>query len=100
MDHKFLAVNKDYFGLGLKSLDLLILSQIEEFQRNNRDCYLTNEQLSDQFGESTATIMRSLAKLEHLNIITRNTIFIEGNGRGNRKRILSLNNRQKWNKSA
>ena len=30
----FLQINKDYMGLGLKSVDLLIISQVEEFERN------------------------------------------------------------------
>ena len=46
MENKFLAVNKDYFGLGLKSLDLLIIAQVDEFQRNKCPCYVTNDQFS------------------------------------------------------
>jgi predicted transcriptional regulator len=92
----FLAENKDYFGLGLKSIDLHIIAQIEEFQRNNCDCCITNEQLSFQFGESLATIKRSIAKLEELNIVTRSTNFIKGHGRNNKQRILSVNDKSEW----
>ena len=100
MENKFLAVNKDYFGLGLKSLDLLIIAQVDEFQRNHCPCYVTNDQFSTMFGESVATIMRSLEKLERLHILTRTTNYVEGNGRGTRQRILTLNKFDSWNKAA
>lgn len=96
MENNFLAVNKQYFGMGLKSIDLLIIAQIEEFKRNKCECFITNEQLADMFGESVNTIKRSIQKLEQLKIITRKTSFIEGNGRSNRQRILSLNPRAQW----
>ena len=98
MENKFLTVNKDYFGLGLKSLDLLIIAQVDEFQRNKYPCYVTNDQFSYMFGASVATIMRSLEKLERLNIIIRKTKYVEENGRGNRQRILVLNKLDAWNK--
>lgn len=41
-------------------------------------------------------VKRSLARLEDMNIIKRNTTFIEGNGKGNRRRLLSINNRKEW----
>ena len=96
MDNNFLAVNKDYFSMGLKSIDLLIIAQIEEFKRNKCECYITNEQLSDMFGESVNTIKRSIQKLEEKKIISRKTSFVNGNGRSNRQRILSLNPITQW----
>ena len=96
MNHTFLATNKDYFNLGLKSLDLFIISQIEEFQRNDLPCCMTNEQFANQFSESATTIKRTIARLEEQNIITRTTNFINGNGRNNRQRILSVNNKSEW----
>lgn len=96
MDNNFLAVNKNYFSMGLKSIDLLIIAQIEEFKRNGCECYMTNEQLSDLFGESVNTIKRSIKKLEQQKIINRSTSFVEGNGRSNRQRILSLNSITQW----
>ena len=100
MENKFLAVNKDYFGLGLKSLDLLIIAQVDELQRNKCPCYVTNDQFSTMFGESVATIMRSLEKLERLPILNRTTNYVEGNGRSTRQRILTLNKFDSWNKAA
>lgn len=97
MKGNFLAVDKNkYLGKGLKSIEILILAHIEEFQRNGEECYMTNEQFSHKFGESLATIKRAIAKLEEQNIIRRDTTFIEGNGRGNRQRKLYVNPVSEW----
>jgi predicted transcriptional regulator len=96
MTNNFLAINKDYLGIGLKSIDILLISQIEEFQRNKCKCYVTNKQFSEMFGESESTIKRALDKLEECDIIKRTTTFIEGNGRGNRQRVLSVNHMKEW----
>ena len=96
MDNNFLAINKEYLNYGFKSIDLLIISQIEEFERSGYSCYVTNQQFAQMFGESESTIKRSLDKLESLNIIKRNTSFIKNNGRSNKQRILSVNNKSKW----
>lgn len=91
IDNTFLAVNKQYLHIGLKSIEILLIAQIEEFERNNCKCYLTNKQFADIFGESESTIKRSLNKLEELYFIKRSTSVINGNGRSNRQRILSMN---------
>lgn len=96
IENTFLAVNKQYLGIGLKSIDILIIAQIEEFERNNCQCYITNKQFADIFGESESTIKRAIDKLDEFNVIERHTTFIEGNGRSNRQRILSLNNYKEW----
>lgn len=90
MRNEFLAVDKAYLGRGLKSIDILVMAQIEEFQRNGRRCYMTTEQLSVLFGESERTVERCLERLDKAKRITRKTDFVSGNGRGNRQRILSL----------
>lgn len=92
----FLAVNKEYFGVKLKSIDILIVAHIDEFQRNGRQCYITNRQFADILGESESSIKRSIDKLEELNVINRHTAFIKGNGRANKQRILFVNDRNKW----
>ena len=92
----YLAVKKRNQGLGLKSLELLILSQIDEFQSNGLDCYMTNEQFSYLFGESVSKVKRSLDRLEELNVVKRNVSFVQGNGKANKQRVLSLNKREKW----
>lgn len=96
MENNFLAVNKNLFGRGLKSIDILIISQIEEFERYKCQCYITNEQFSKMFGESVSTIKRALDRLDDLKIIKRTTSFIEGNGRANKQRVLSINNHIEW----
>lgn len=90
MENNFLAVNKNYFSMGLKSIDLLIIAQIEEFKRNGYECYMTNEQLSDMFGESVSTIKRALDKLEAKGIIKRTTHTVNNNGQKSKQRILSI----------
>ena len=92
----FLQVNKDYMGLGLKSIDLLIISQVEEFTRNGNQCYVTNKQFSDMFGESESSIKRAIDKLVKADIIHRDTVFVQGNGRANKQRVLNINSRKKW----
>lgn len=91
MDNKFLAVNKEYFNLGLKSLDLMILAQIEEFLRGGNDCYVTNDQFSKWFGESPSTVKRSLDKLEESGLIYRVTTTNNAGSNRSRQRKLYIN---------
>lgn len=92
----FLAVNKDYFGTGLKSVDMLIISQIEEFERNNCKCFVSNKEFSNMFGESESTIKRSLDKLEDLKIIKRDTINNANGSHKSRQRTLSIDNKARF----
>ena len=84
----FLQVDKDLLGKGLKSIDVLILAQVKEFERNKCECYITNEQFAEMFGESVSTIKRSLDKLEKEKLIKRDTKYVDGNGRANRQRVI------------
>lgn len=92
----FLAVKKSNMGIGLKSIEILIISQIDEYTRNGYDCYITNKQFSEMFGESERSIVRAIEKLDDMQIIKRDTKYVSGNGRGNRQRVLTLNDRYKW----
>jgi DNA-binding Lrp family transcriptional regulator len=96
MDNIFLAIDKRYFNSGLKSVEMLIASQVEEFERNGKQCYLTNKQFAEMLGESESTIKRELDKLEALNVISRDTKTIKGNGRANKQRTISVNEIDKW----
>lgn len=89
--NKFLAVNKTHLNSDLRPIDILILSQVEEFQRNQCDCCLTNEQLSKIFGTTLYSVKTSLDRLENNKYITRSIEFITSNGRTNKKRIIKLN---------
>lgn len=84
----FLAVKKEYFGKGLKAIDLLILSQVEEFESNDCICYMTDEQFMDITGEGKSAVRASLDRLEKKNIIIRKTQVVSGNGKANRQRII------------
>lgn len=86
----FLSINKKYFNIGLKSIDILILSQIEEYQRNNCECYITNQQFSDMFGESVSTIKRSIDKLEQKGMLERKTRSCTDNGKKSKERTLNV----------
>lgn len=93
----FIKVKKNYLGLGLKSIDILILSQVEEFQRNGCLCYMTNKQFSEMFGESESTVKRSIEKLEKLNIIQRETNVITDNGQKSKQRVMAVYDISQWN---
>lgn len=90
VNHNFLAINKEYFGKGLNAIDLLILSQVEEFTRNNCICYMTDEQLMHITGAKIAAVRASLKRLEDKNIIVRDTKLVTGNGCANKRRTLYL----------
>ena len=92
----FLAINKKYYGTGLRSVDLHIIAFIDNFQRNNKPCYITNQWISEQIGEAESMVKRSLEKLENFNVIKRHTVFCSGNGRNNRHRLLVLNDIKEW----
>lgn len=96
IDDTFLAINKKYLNIGLKSIEILIIAQINEFERNNCQCYITNRQFADIFGESESTIKRAIDKLESFHVLRRQTHFIDGNGKANKQRVLFLNNQEEW----
>lgn len=73
MTNKFLMVNKDLFSIGLNPLEILITSQVMEFQRTTNEFYMTDAQMAETFGVSAKTISRALDRLESLGIITRET---------------------------
>ena len=86
----FLRVNKKYFNSNLKPLEILILSQVEEFNRNNRDCYLTNKQFAEMFCVGTATVARTIDSLVEQGYLKRATQLINDNGQASRQRKLSV----------
>lgn len=91
-----LYVNKEYFGTGLKCLDMLIISTIEEYENCGKKCQLANKTLSSMFHKSESTIKRSIDKLEKLSIVKRNTFFVSDNGQNSKKRILTLKPKNQW----
>lgn len=68
----FLKVSKNrYFdNKDLSPLDMLILSQIEEFERNKKSCYMASKTFASNFNVSEETINRSIKKLVNMNYIS------------------------------
>ena len=92
-NEKFLQVEKRLWALsqhGCKSIHILLLAQIQEFGRNKCECYMTDKQFAENFGESERTIGRALDKLEELNLIKRNTKYVHGYGMANRQRTITV----------
>lgn len=87
---KFLKVDKKYFNNNLKPLEILIVAQIEEFNQNGRDCYLTNQQFAEMFSVGTATVARTIDSLVKSGYLIRHTQLITNNGQASRMRYLSV----------
>lgn len=88
---KYIWVNREYFGIGLKPLDILMLSRIEEDTTHNRYCELTNDDFSDMFVETLYSIKKSLKNLRDKNMIIQDERYVSGVGKANRKRYIVLN---------
>jgi DNA-binding MarR family transcriptional regulator len=90
MKNTFLMIDKNHFNKGLKPLELLILAQVEEFNRNHCECYITNQQFAEAFSVTQPTVDKALERLEKLKYIKRVTKVVSGNGRANKMRIITL----------
>lgn len=82
----FLKVDKDLFNKGLNPVEILVLSQVIEFNTNTGDCFISDKQLAEQFGVSDKTISRAIKHLEELGYIKRET----KNVRGGKERHIKL----------
>lgn len=78
MTNNFLKVNKDFFKLELNPTEILILSQVEEYNRTTKDCFMSDEVFAAQFGVSKSTISREMKILESKGFITRETKNVKG----------------------
>lgn len=78
MTKYYLQVNKDLFKLGLNPTEILLLSQIIEFDRTTGDCFKSDKALAADFGVSDKTISRALGALEDRGYIKRETKNIKG----------------------
>ena len=90
----YLQINNEYkvlYNLGLKFVDIGILAKIEEFEKNNLKCYMSNENFSTFFGESESTIKRILDKLEKSGYIIRQTETSIKGGYASKQRVIFLN---------
>jgi predicted transcriptional regulator len=77
MANNFLKVEKSLFGSGLSPIEILVLSQIMEFDRNTGDCFISNAVMAKNFGVSEKTVSRAVASLEEKGLISRNTRNIQ-----------------------
>ena len=90
MQELFLQVNKTYLNQGLKPIEILILSQIEEYTRNGCECYVTNKQFAALFGVTEKTVATTLDKLEAALYISRDTAVVSNKGQVTRQRVIKL----------
>lgn len=88
-EYAFLKVDKAYFGNGLKPLEILILSQIDEYINNGMECYVTDEQFALYFGVTKKTVSNAMKNLEEKGYIKRNTELCNDRGQASRKRTLT-----------
>lgn len=87
MANYYLQVDKNLFNMGLTPVEILLIAQIAEFQRNTGDCFMSDKALADNFGVSESTIKRELKRLEELGFISRDT----KNVKGGRERHMTVN---------
>ena len=78
MTNLFLKVNKELFNSGLNPLEILLISQVAEFETNTGDCFISDKTLADNFGVSESTITRTLKALEGKGYIVRETKNVKG----------------------
>lgn len=73
MSNVFLKIDKDLFNMGLDAFEILIVSQILEYQSKGLECYITNETFAKWYGTSESTIKRRIDNLVSKKIIKRET---------------------------
>lgn len=89
MDNKFLAVDKRLLqNTELMLLEKLIISQIQEFTKNSKECYMTDKQFADAFGVNTQQVTRAIKRLADAGVIVRDTKVVSNNGQASKRRIL------------
>lgn len=94
INEAFWAVKKAYADFNFKASAMIIVAAIEELQRNNQECYLTNEQFAHYTKESVSSVRRLLDILEEHNIIKRTTTTIKG--KVGKQRAITLNPMIEW----
>ena len=89
MSKEFLQVNKELLSnTEFSLLEKLIVAQINEYERKERECYMTDKQFAVAFGVSTQQVTRAMKKLADNNIIQRNTKTVSNNGKASKYRTL------------
>ena len=89
MSKDFLKVNKARLSnTEFSLLEKLIVAQINEYERKEKECYMTDKQFAVAFGVSTQQVTRAMKKLADNNIIQRNTKTVSNNGKASKYRTL------------
>ena len=89
MENKFLAVDKRLLqNTELILLEKLIISQIQEFTKNGKECYMTDKQFAEAFGVNTQQVTRAIKRLADAGVIVRDTKVVSNNGQASKRRIL------------
>lgn len=86
----YIKVNTEFFNTNLNPLEILLLSLIESYARDNKEFYHTNEQIAKMFNVSKTYVKSTLDSLEAKNYIKRTTEFAPKLGKANRKRTIQL----------
>lgn len=88
----FLKVSKNrYFNRkDISTLDMLILSQIEVFERNEKSCYMTDEVFASNLNSSISTINRAIKSLTERHFINKTTKNVNVEGKVKTIRQLSI----------
>jgi DNA-binding MarR family transcriptional regulator len=86
----YIKVNTEFFNTNLNPLEILLLSVIESYARDNKEFYHTNEQLAKMFNVSKTYVKSTLDNLEAKNYIKRNTKYVPCSGRANKQRTIEL----------
>ena len=89
--NNYIRVNTELFNTDLNPLEILMLSVIESFARDNKECYYTNEQFATMFNVSKTYIKSTLDNLENKNYIVRDTKVVrDSTGKAHRTRTITL----------
>lgn len=82
---------KDDKEIGIDHLDCLIIARVNDFQKNDMPCYLTNEQLANIFNVSPRTIVRRIHNLCEIKILESDVTLRSDAGQASRIRNLKVN---------
>lgn len=94
----YIKVNTEFFNTNLNPLEILLLSLIESYARDNKEFCHTNEHIAKMFNVSKTYVKSTLDNLEAKNYIKRNTEFTTKLGKANRKRTIELVHMKSENK--
>lgn len=88
---QYMWVNYNFMDKELTPIELLVLSRIDEDNRNDKPCTMTNMRFANLFGESMYSIKNAISNLEEKDMIAKEVEYVSGKGRGNRERRLYVN---------